>query len=171
MTRTAYASIAGLLLSLACAASGCGSGRKLDANHPPTVREGSAGKRGPTAPGASVRFANPKPGSTTNPTVRVTVKLTKFKLAANAVGGAPKAGRGHLRFAMDEGRYDRPRWSSTASSPLALKLGAAGKFSPSTTPTITYRRLPRGEHRLVVYLVNNDDTNTDISATSIFRVK
>jgi hypothetical protein len=160
------------VLMLGIAGSGCGSSDPPPSKSTtPAVREQSAGRRGPTAPGASVAFARPRPGSSTAPTVKVRVNLTNFKLDAAAVGQKPKPGYGHLRFAMDAGRFDRPKWSSTASSPLAQKLRSAGKFSPSTTPTMRYRGLPAGPHRLVVYLVNNDDTNTDISATSIFTVR
>lgn len=172
MIVSARLSIPVLALGAALVASGCGGGGdKPAAKKQPAVREQSAGRRGPTAPGASVVFVTPRPGSKTGPTVRVRVRATKFKLDPAAVGKRPKPGTGHLHFAMDGGRYDRARWSPTASSPLAAKLRSAGVYSPSTTASMTYRRLPKGDHRLVVYLVNNDETNTDISATTIFTVR
>jgi hypothetical protein len=160
-----------ILLAVVTALAGCGGSGKSISTKASTVREQSAGQRGLTAPGASVVFVSPKAGSKTGATMVATVKLTNFSLDAKAAGRAAVRNHGHLHFAMDEGRYDSSRYSTAASTPLAAKLHSQGRYSPSLTPTIRYRNLPKGPHRLVVYLVNNDDTNTDISATSIFTVR
>jgi hypothetical protein len=164
---------AGALMAMAAAAAGCGGDSKDEGSErTATVREASAGERGPTAPGASVAFVVPKSGSTTGATVRARVRLTNFELEPGAVGEKPEPGHGHLRFALDGGRYDRPPWSPRAAAgPLASKLHSAGKYTPAVTPSVTYRRIPKGRHRLLVFLSNNDGTNTDIGATTIFTVK
>src|SRR5436190_13002678 len=91
----------------------------------------------------AVKFATPKAGATTGSNVTFTVKLTNFKLDPSDVGKARKANRGHLHFAMDGGKFDYPRYSG-ANGQLAVKLGIAGKYSPSVTPSITYKHLPKG---------------------------
>ena len=54
---------------------------------------------------------------------------------------------------------------------LAKKLGVTGKYSPSVTPTIKYRGLPKGKHTISVQLANNDHSNAGASAKVAFRVK
>jgi hypothetical protein len=71
---------------------------------------------------------------------------------------------------MDNGKYDQPQYSG-ANGQLAVKLGVAGKYSPSVTPTITYKGLPKGKHELEVYLANNDHTNAGPEAKTEFTVK
>jgi plastocyanin len=46
-----------------------------------------------------------------------------------------------------------------------------GKYSPSVTPSITYRGLPPGKHKLEVYLANNDHSNTGVEAATQFTIK
>jgi hypothetical protein len=122
------------------------------------------------APGASVRFASPKDGSTQNGTVSARVSVSNFKLAAASVGQKAKQGEGHLHFSMDGGKYDQPKYSG-ANGKLAVKLGVQGKYSPAVTPTITYKKLPPGEHELEVYLANNDHSDTGVEAKTSFTVK
>jgi hypothetical protein len=122
------------------------------------------------APGATASFVSPTDGSTQGSTVKANVKLTNFKLAPSQVGKPAKQGEGHLHFALDEGKYDQPKYSG-ANGKLAVKLGVQGKYSPSVTPTITYKRLPPGKHELEVYLANNDHTNTGVDAKTSFTVK
>ncbi|MFL5821374.1 MAG: hypothetical protein ACJ76S_11905 [Solirubrobacteraceae bacterium] len=98
------------------------------------------------------------------------VKVTGFKLDAAAVGKAPKKGQGHLHFSMDGGKYDLPKYSGP-NGKLAVKLGVQGKYSPSVTPTITYKGLPKGKHKLEVYVANNDHTNAGPEADTKFTVK
>ena len=46
-----------------------------------------------------------------------------------------------------------------------------GKYSPSVTPKIVYKGLPKGKHTLEVYLANNDHSNTGVEASTSFTVK
>ena len=124
-----------------------------------------------TAAGApSVKFVTPKPMATTGSNVTFTVKLTNFKIDAKAVGKMKKANTGHLHFAMDGGKYDYPKYSG-ANGQLAVKLGIAGKYSPSVTPSIRYKGLPAGKHKLVVFLANNDHSPVGASASVRFTVR
>src|SRR5439155_1776520 len=109
-------------------------------------------------------------GSSQGSTVPVKVQHSNFKLAPNQVGKPAKQGEGHLHFALDEGKYDFPKYSG-ANGKLAVKLGVQGKYSPSVTPSITYKKLPAGNHKLEVYLANNDHTNTGVEASTSFTVK
>ena len=122
------------------------------------------------APGAKISFVSPQDGSTVGTTVNVKVKLSGFTLAPNKVGKPAKQGEGHLHFALDEGKYDLPKYSG-ANGKLAVKLGVQGKYSPSVAPAITYKKLPPGNHKLEVYLANNDHTNTGVEASTSFTVK
>jgi hypothetical protein len=148
--------------------AGCGSKKKSNASTTTTSTTTPAKTVG--APGATVSFANPKNGSTQGSTVAVRVKLSHFKLAPNQVGKAAKQGEGHLHFSMDDGKYDLPKYSG-ANGKLAVKLGVQGKYSPSVTPSITYKGLPAGKHKLEAYLANNDHTNTGVEASTSFTVK
>ena len=100
----------------------------------------------------------------------LTAKLTDFKIDAKAVGKANKAGMGHLHFSVDGGKYDYAKYSG-ANGALAAKLGIAGKYSPSVTPSVTYAGLPKGKHTARVFIVNNDHSNTGSSAKLVFTVK
>jgi hypothetical protein len=90
--------------------------------------------------------------------VTVTVKTKNFTIDAKDVGGKPKAGKGHEHFQMDGGKYDYPKYSG-ANGRLAVKLGVQGKYSPSVTNKVTYRHLPKGKHKVTVFLVRNDHSN------------
>ena len=118
----------------------------------------------------SVRFTTPKAGAMTGSKVTFVVKLTNFKLDPKDVGKQNKPGQGHLHFAMDGGKYDYPKYSG-ANGRLAVKLGIAGKYSPSVTPSITYRGLPSGKHTLVVFLANNDHSPVGPKASVSFTVR
>ena len=101
--------------------------------------------------------------------VVLTVKLTGFKIDGANVGKTNMAGMGHLHFSVDGGKYDYEKYSGPNGA-LAAKLGIAGKYSPSVTPTITYTGLPAGKHTALVYLVNNDHSNTGAVAKLVFSV-
>lgn len=118
----------------------------------------------------SAMFASPADGSTVKNPVKVMVDLNDFELDPAAVGKAAAAGTGHLHFSMDGGKYDLPRYSG-ANGELAVKLGVQGKYSPSVTPTITYRNLPKGEHTLTLFLANNDHSAAGPTATTRFTVE
>jgi hypothetical protein len=118
----------------------------------------------------AVRFTSPTASATTGSTVTFKVKLTNFRIDAKHVGMQKMANRGHLHFAMDGGKYDYPRYSG-ANGKLAVKLGIAGKYSPSVTPSITYKHLPRGKHRLVVTLAENDHSAAGARASIRFTVR
>ncbi len=98
------------------------------------------------------------------------VDVSGFRLSARDLDKAPKQGSGHLHFRLDGGRYDRQRYSG-ANGRLAARLGVAGRFSPALRPTMTYRALPAGRHRLVVSLANNDLTETGVRTWTVFTVR
>lgn len=102
--------------------------------------------------------------------VVVTAKLADFTIDAKNVGKANMAGKGHLHFSVDGGKYDYEKYSGPNGA-LAAKLGIAGKYSPSVTPSVTYTGLPKGTHLARVFIVNNDHSNTGASAKFVFTVK
>ena len=160
----------GLAIPLvALAVAGCGSSDKkssdTNAAAPATTTEKKTG-----APGAKVDFVTPKEGATTGDTVKVKVKLTGFELAPQEVGKPPVAGKGHLHFSLDGGKFDKPKYSGE-NGKLAVKLGVDGKYSPSVAPTITYKGLPKGKHELEVYLANNDHSDTGVEGKTEFTVQ
>jgi hypothetical protein len=117
----------------------------------------------------SVAFATPK-GAVTGSQVTFRVKLWNFSIDAANVGMRNLANRGHLRFALDGGRFDYPKYSGP-NGKLAAQLGIAGTYSPSVAPSITYNRLPRGRHTVTVFLVRNDHTNYGPRARIAFTVR
>jgi Y_Y_Y domain len=145
---------------------GCGGNNKNATSNTSTTKTTKA----VGAPGAKVSFVAPKTGSTVGRTVTAKVKLSGFKLAPSQVGKRAKQGEGHLHFSLDDGKYDLPKYSG-ANGKLAVKLGVQGKYSPSVTPSITYKNLPPGNHKLEVYLANNDHTNTGVETSTSFTVK
>lgn len=121
-------------------------------------------------PAGKVSFVSPETGSTSSDQVDAEVELSGFELNAADVGKAATPGTGHLHFSMDGGKFDHPKYSG-ANGQLAKKLGVDGKYSPSTTPTITYKGLPAGEHTLRVELANNDHSPTGASTETTFTVQ
>ena len=100
--------------------------------------------------------------------------LTKnFKIDAAHVGMAPRAGRGHEHFQMDGGKFDYPKYSG-ANGKIAVQLGVQGKYSPSLNNKVTYTGLPKGKHKVTVFLVRNNHANYPNSGakkTVTFTVK
>jgi hypothetical protein len=124
----------------------------------------------PEATQSQVTFASPTDGETVNGPVKVRVDMTDFEIDPENVGKAPEAGKGHLHFTMDGGKFDKPKYSG-ANGELAVKLGVDGKYSPAVAPEITYRKLPPGEHTLEVNLANNDHSETGTMAQTTFTVE
>jgi hypothetical protein len=123
-----------------------------------------------SAPEPSVSFVAPADGSEQSENFAAGVKLENFRLNPDAVGEAAVEGQGHLHFSLDEGKYDTAEYSG-ANGELAEQLGVDGQYSPSTEPSIRYTGIPKGEHTLVVYLANNDHSDTGVSASTTFEVK
>jgi hypothetical protein len=154
-----------VVVVLAVGVAGCGSSSsKKSSTSAKTQQKISTPKIG-------VAFVKPKPnGTAKGGKVTATVKLTNFTLDPADVGKAPKPGKGHLHFSMDGGKYDFPKYSG-ANGALAKKLGVTGKYSPSVTPSITYKHLPKGKHTLSVQLANNDHSPAGGAAQVAFTVK
>jgi hypothetical protein len=149
----------------------CGSSSKKSSSSASTTSTTATTPKTVGAPGAKVSFVVPKNGwISQGSTVPVTVKVTNFKLAPKQVGKAAVQGEGHLHFTFDGGKYDLPKYSG-ANGKLAVTLGVQGKYSPSVTPSITYKGIPAGKHKLEVYLANNDHTNTGVEQSTSFTVK
>jgi hypothetical protein len=148
------------------AASGCGGSGDSSAKTSHVMPD----TKGIRAPGAKVTFVTPKETSVNSSTVVVRVKLKNFKLAPKKVGEAAKQGEGHLHFSMDQGKFDRPKYSGP-NGKTAVKIGSQGEYSPSTTRTIVYKHIPAGTHELEVYLANNDHTNTGVDSFVSFFVR
>jgi hypothetical protein len=154
-----------LVLVLAVGAAGCGSDKKKSSSSASTAPQQIQG------PKIGVTFVKPKPnGTAKGGKVTAMVKLKNFKLDPKAVGKPPKPGHGHLHFSMDKGKFDYPKYSG-ANGQLAKKLGVTGKYSPSVTPSITYKGLPKGKHTVSVQLANNDHSNAGATAKVAFTVK
>jgi NitT/TauT family transport system substrate-binding protein len=117
-----------------------------------------------------LRFVRPKNGSVTPKHVTFRVSAQNIKLVASEIGKANVASHGYLQFAMDGGKFDTPRYSGP-NGRLAATMRVAGKYSPSAVRYITYRNLPRGKHRLVARLANNDGTPIGPVAKLTFTVK
>jgi len=117
----------------------------------------------------SVSFVSPADGAMAGHTITAKVTLEGFQIDADQVGKTNEAGRGHLHFSLDGGKYDYPKYSG-ANGDLAKQLGVEGMYSPAVKPTITYSGIPSGEHTLEVDLVNNDHSETGASASTTFTV-
>ena len=105
--------------------------------------------------------------------VTVTVKTRNFEIDTAAVGKAPMAGHGHEHFQMDGGKYDFPKYSG-ANGKLAVQLGVQGKYSPSVTNMVTYKGLPKGKHKVTVFLAQNNHAsyaNKGAKKTITFTVR
>ena len=90
--------------------------------------------------------------------VTVTVKTKNFTIDTKNVGKSARGGRGHEHFQMDGGKFDFPKYSG-ANGRLAVQLGVQGKYSPSVNDKVTYRGLPKGKHRVTIFLVRNNHAN------------
>jgi hypothetical protein len=157
-----------LAVAMLVLVAGCGSKKKSSAST--TTSSTTATTKTVGAPGATVSFVVPKNGWVSHgSTVPAKVKVSNFKLAPNQVGKAAVQGEGHLHFSLDGGKYDFPKYSG-ANGKLAVTLGVQGKYSPSVTPSITYKGIPVGKHSLEVYLANNDHSNTGVEAKTSFMV-
>ena len=153
-------------LAAALVVAGCGDterSKSTNEQSPAPATEGSG-------PKAKVTFVAPKDGSTTGDKFTAKVKLENFQLDPAGVGKSPVPGKGHLHFQLDGGRFDIPE-NSGANGQLAKKLGVDGRYSPSTTTSITYEKIPPGEHKLEVYLANNNHTDTGGEAETEFTGK
>jgi hypothetical protein len=161
-----------LVLALAALAAACGGGHGRAQRPAKARRAAGHAQVNPHygAPGASVSFVDPKEGATISQPVHVRVLVRGFKLDPAGLDKAPRRGRGELLFRMDGGRFDTPRYAG-ANGNLAQRLGIAGKFSPALSPEITYRDLPRGRHTLLVFLANNDLSQTGVQAQLVFSVR
>ncbi len=161
-----------LMFAIALVVAGCGGGSdstKASAGDATAAAPPVAKPVG--APGATVRFLTPRAASTvTGSTVHVRVRVTGFTLDPRDVGQPARQGFGHLHFSLDGGRYDTPRYSG-ANGAQATRLGVQGKYSPSVTPTITYRHVRPGRHTIVVYLANNDHSLTGVTRRITFTVR
>jgi hypothetical protein len=143
---------------------GCGSSDNSDSSSSAPAQPSSS------APKGEVRFVSPKNGAKTGSTVTAKVALKDFHISPKTVGQAPRPGQGHLHFRMDGGKFDSPKYAGL-NGQLGKKLGVTGKYSPSLTPSITYRHLPPGKHKLEVLLANNNHTNVGVEAKLKFTVK
>jgi hypothetical protein len=156
------------LAVLAIAVAGCGSSDKKSSTG--AQQSGGTPTAPATTPNSSVKFTSPNDGAPVGSTVKATVALKHFVIDPRAVGKAPRPGRGHLHFVMDEGKLDFPKYSG-ANGLLGKKLGVNGHYSPALAPTITYQHVPPGKHTLEVYLANNNHTNVGVEAEVKFTVR
>jgi hypothetical protein len=118
----------------------------------------------------TVEIMTPASGSTIGGQLTAKVDLKNFEIDDKAVGMSAQDGKGHLHFSLDNGKYDRPKYSG-ANGDLAVKLGTDGKYSPAVAPEITYRNLPAGEHTLTVFAANNDHSDVGAKDSVKFTVK
>lgn len=124
----------------------------------------AAGTSGPNGEAVTIEDVQNSAGGFT-----ATVALDGVEIDAASVGKKPEDGKGHLHFELDEGKYDRPKYSG-ANGKLAVQLGTDGKYSPAVEPTITYKNLPKGEHVLKVYVANNDHSENGAVAQQTITV-
>jgi hypothetical protein len=165
MTRKHVTLPAFALVAVSLAA--CGSDNKDESSASTTPAPAPQQAKGPKI---GVAFAKPKPNSKVGSKFTAKVKLSNFELDAKDVGKQPQLGKGHLHFSLDGGKFDFPKYSG-ANGKLAKKLGVTGKYSPSVTPEITYKGIPKGKHTLKVELANNDHSPAGATATDTFTVQ
>jgi len=96
--------------------------------------------------------------------VTVSIKTANFQIDGSNVGKKNAKNRGHQHFSMDGGKFDFAKFSG-ANGKLAQKLGVQGKYSPSVNNKVTYTGLPKGKHKVTVFLVKNDHSNYGGKAT------
>jgi hypothetical protein len=140
-----------VVIGAAALLAGCGEKKDTTESSASTATDTAA------APKSDVAFVTPKNGAAVSGALICKVKLTNFTIDPKAVGQSPQPGRGHLHFSVDGGKYDFPKFSG-ANGKIGVKLGVDGKYSPALAPDITYRHLPKGKHKVVVYLANNNHT-------------
>jgi hypothetical protein len=148
------------------------------------------------APGEpSVDIVSPRNGERqTSHAVVVRVQVHNFRLAPRHFEGEPEIGEGYLRFALNRvpdcvdprklaramnsplgrGRligasFDYPRYSGP-NGELAMRIGAAGSFSPATRPVIFYHALPAGFYRVIVSLAADNGGSTPYHSVVNFQV-
>ena len=156
------------MLAAACAAAlvaGCGEKKDTTGSSSSTPTGTAA-----SAPAPDVAFVTPKDGAKVSGALLCKVKLTNFTIDPKAVGQSPQPGRGHLHFSLDNGKFDHPKYSG-ANGKIAVSLNVDGKYSPALAPDITYKNLPKGKHRLEVYLANNNHTNIGPEARATVVVR
>ena len=160
------------LAALTVGAAACGGQEHArPADHAATAKPGRAHANPHVrAPGARLRIVSPLRGASVGGRVRAEVAVRRFHLTARGLAKAPREGWGHLHFRLDGGRYDRRPYSG-ADGRLAGRLGVTGRFTPAVHPTVTYRGLPAGRHRLEVSLANNDLSDTGVHAATVFHVR
>jgi hypothetical protein len=122
------------------------------------------------AVGARVWVIAPRMGQRVGRAFVVRVRVSGFSLQGPGAGGLSLAGHGHLAFALDGGRFDEPRFSGV-NGRWALQQAVNGYYSPAYGPSIVYRRVPAGRHRLVVSLVNRDGSPAGVSSDVSFSVR
>src|SRR6478609_1980564 len=153
-----------VVVVLAVVVAGCGSSSKSSSTSSATTPSGKK---------LGVTFTKPTPNEKLGTTVTATVHLTNFTLDPKAVGKPPVPGKGHLHFSMDGGKFDYPKYSG-ANGKIAVQLGVQGKYSPSLNNKVTYTGLPKGKHKVTVFLVRNNHANYPNKAakrTITFTVK
>ena len=152
--------------ALSLVAAGCGSSSSSSAD---TTGAGASTAATTPAGSPAVAIVSPADGASVSQPVTLKAELTDFQINGADVGMPPKTGEGHLHWEMDGGKYDLPKYSGP-NGQLAVKLGVQGKYSPSVTPTITYKNLPAGKHTVEVYLANNDHSEVGPKAKASFTV-
>ncbi len=116
-----------------------------------------------------INITSPADGDEIGSKFTAQVDVGDFKLDPEAVGKEPAEGSGHLHFSLDDGKFDKPKYSG-ANGKLAVKLGTDGKYSPAVAPEITYENIPAGEHTLKVMAANNDHSDTGGESEIAFTV-
>ena len=116
-----------------------------------------------------INITSPGDGDEIGSKFTAQVDVGDFKLDPKAVGKQPTKGSGHLHFSLNDGKFDRPKYSG-ANGKLAVQLGTDGKYSPAVAPQITYEDIPAGEHTLKVVAANNDHSDTGAVSEVTFTV-
>ncbi len=148
---------------VACGAEEDSNGKKeAGASAEPTATQ-------PASESSKVSFQSPSDGGSVGSKFTAKVKLDGFEIDEQNVGKQAAAGKGHLHFALDGGKFDSAKYSG-ANGKLAEQLGTEGKYSPAVAPEITYEDIPAGEHTLEVKLADNDHKETGDTAKVTFTV-
>jgi hypothetical protein len=140
----------------------CGSSDKHPSSSQPSAS--SAPASNPT-----VSLKGVADSQTVGPAFTAKAAVRGFVLDPEAVGMAPTTGRGHLHFSLDNGKFDRAKYSGP-NGKLAEQLGTDGKYSPAVAPQISYHDIPAGKHTLSVRLANNDHSDEGAQAKVTFTV-